>query len=109
MVSSCAASGGTLFLDEIGELSLPLQAKLLRVIQERSVVPVGAAHPEFVDLRIVAATHRDLPAMARAGAFREDLYFRLNVVTTNLPPLRERADDVLPLAKHFLRLQAEIL
>ena len=103
-----AANGGTLFLDEIGELSLPLQAKLLRVIQERSVVPVGAAHAEPVDIRIVTATHRDLTAMVRAGSFREDFYFRLNVVTTNLPPLRERMDDILPLATHFLRLQAEL-
>lgn len=103
-----AANGGTLFLDEIGELTLPLQAKLLRVIQERSVVPVGAAHPEPVDIRIVTATHRDLAAMVRAGEFREDLYFRLNVVTTTLPPLRERAEDILPLANHFLRQQAEL-
>jgi transcriptional regulator with PAS, ATPase and Fis domain len=103
-----SASGGTLFLDEIGELPLAQQAKLLRVIQERCVVPVGAAHPEPVDLRIVTATHRDLAAMVKAGTFREDLYFRLNVVTTNLPPLRERTDDILPLANHFLRLQAEL-
>jgi transcriptional regulator with PAS, ATPase and Fis domain len=103
-----SASGGTLFLDEIGELPLPQQAKLLRVIQERCVVPVGASQPESVDVRIVTATHRDLAAMVKAGTFREDLYFRLNVVTTNLPPLRERADDVLPLANHFLRLQAEL-
>lgn len=103
-----SASGGTLFLDEIGELPLPQQAKLLRVIQERCVVPVGAAQPEPVDVRIIAATHRDLAAMVKAGTFREDLYFRLNVVTTNLPPLRERTDDVLPLAHHFLRLQAEL-
>jgi transcriptional regulator with PAS, ATPase and Fis domain len=103
-----AADGGTLFLDEIGELSLPLQAKLLRVIQERCVTPVGdtAAHP--VDVRIIAATHRDLPAMVREGTFRQDLYFRLNVVVTTLPPLRERVDDVLPLAEHFLQLQADL-
>ena len=103
-----AAHGGTLFLDEVGELTLPLQAKLLRVLQERAVVPVGAAHAEPVDVRIVTATHRDLPAMVRAGTFREDLYFRLNVVTTTLPPLRERSEDILPLANHFLRLQAEL-
>jgi two-component system response regulator PilR (NtrC family) len=103
-----AADGGTLFLDEIGELSLPLQAKLLRVIQERCVVPLGAAQAEPVDVRIVAATHRDLPAMVREGTFRQDLYYRLNVVTSHLPPLRERECDVLPLARHFLQLQADL-
>jgi transcriptional regulator with PAS, ATPase and Fis domain len=103
-----AADGGTLFLDEIGELSLPLQAKLLRVIQERCVVPVGAAHAQPVDVRILAATHRDLAAMVREGTFRQDLYFRLNVVVTTLPPLRERVEDILPLADHFLQLQAEL-
>jgi transcriptional regulator with PAS, ATPase and Fis domain len=103
-----AADQGTLMLDEIGELSLPLQAKLLRVIQERSVVPVGASVGQPVDVRIIAATHRDLSAMVRRGEFREDLYYRLNVVATILPPLRERVDDILPLANHFLRLQAEL-
>jgi len=103
-----AAHGGTLFLDEIGELSLPLQAKLLRVIQERSVVPVGDVHPCHVDIRIVAATHRDLAAMVRENTFRQDLYCRLNVVTTNLPPLRERTEDILPLAEHFLCAQAKL-
>ena len=103
-----AADGGTLFLDEIGELSLPLQAKLLRVIQERCVVPVGAAHAQPVDVRILAATHRDLATMVREGTFRQDLYFRLNVVVTTLPPLRERPEDVLPLAEHFLQLQADL-
>jgi transcriptional regulator with PAS, ATPase and Fis domain len=103
-----AANGGTLFLDEVGELTLPLQAKLLRVIQERSVVPVGAAHAEPVDVRILTATHRDLAAMVRAGTFREDLYFRFNVVTTTLPPLRERSEDILLLANLFLRQQAEL-
>jgi transcriptional regulator with PAS, ATPase and Fis domain len=103
-----AADGGTLFLDEIGELSLPLQAKLLRVIQERCVVPVGESHSQPVDVRIVCATHRDLAAMVREGTFREDLYFRLSVVVTTLPPLRERADDIVPLANHFLELQAAL-
>ena len=103
-----SADGGTLFLDEIGELSLPLQAKLLRVIQERCVVPVGAAEAVPVDFRIVAATHRDLSAMVREERFREDLYFRLNVVATNLPPLRERAEDLVPLAQHFLQLQSDL-
>lgn len=103
-----AAHGGTLFLDEVGELSLPLQAKLLRVIQERCVVPVGDAYPQPVDVRIVAATHRDLAAMVREGGFRQDLYFRLNVVVTTLPPLRERPDDIPPLADHFLQAQADL-
>jgi transcriptional regulator with PAS, ATPase and Fis domain len=103
-----AADGGTLLLDEIGELSLPLQAKLLRVIQERCVVPVGDAHPQPVNVRIICATHRDLPAMVREGTFREDLYFRLNVVVTTLPPLRERTEDILPLADHFLKTQARL-
>ena len=103
-----AAEGGTLFLDEIGELSLPLQAKLLRVIQERSVVPVGDAIAKPVDVRIIAATHRDLAAMVREGTFRQDLYYRLNVVVTNLPPLRERTEDTLQLAEHFLQLQADL-
>jgi transcriptional regulator with PAS, ATPase and Fis domain len=103
-----AANGGTLFLDEIGELSLPLQAKLLRVIQERCVVPVGEAHPQPVDVRILAATHRDLAAMVREGTFRQDLYFRLNVVVITLPSLRERREDILPLANHFLQLQADL-
>ncbi|HVT30524.1 MAG TPA: sigma 54-interacting transcriptional regulator [Lacipirellulaceae bacterium] len=103
-----AANGGTLFLDEIGELSVPLQAKLLRVIQERAVVPVGDSYPQPVDIRILAATHRDLFAMVRDGTFRQDLYFRLNVVVTTLPPLRERLEDVAPLANHFLQAQANL-
>ena len=103
-----AAHGGTLFLDEIGELSAPLQAKLLRVIQERRVVPVGGTQAHAVDVRIVTATHRNLADMVQRGDFRQDLYYRLNVVTLNLPPLRERGADILPLAEHFLRLQAEL-
>jgi transcriptional regulator with PAS, ATPase and Fis domain len=103
-----AADGGTLFLDEIGELAPSTQAKLLRVLQERRVVPVGETRGRPVDIRVVAATHRDLGAMVRAGQFRQDLFFRLNVVTLRLPPLRERSDDVLPLARHFLRVQAEL-
>lgn len=96
------ADGGTLFLDEIGELPLPVQAKLLRTIQERTVVPVGDVEPIPIDLRIVAATHRDLAAMVREGKFRQDLYFRLNVVRIHIPPLRGRREEIVPLAKHFV-------
>jgi DNA-binding NtrC family response regulator len=96
------ADHGTLFLDEIGELPLAVQAKLLRCIQERTVVPVGGVEPIPVDLRIVAATHRDLAAMVREGRFRQDLYFRLNVVRLTIQPLRERCDEILPLAQHFV-------
>ncbi len=103
-----AAEGGTLFLDEIGELPMAMQSKLLRVIQERQVVPVGDPRARPVDVRIVAATHRDLQSMVRRGEFREDLFFRLNVVVMTLPPLRERRDDVVPLAEHFLQLQADL-
>jgi DNA-binding NtrC family response regulator len=97
-----AADGGTLFLDEIGELSLHAQAKLLRCIQDRAVVPLGGVEPIPVDVRIIAATHRDLKAMVSRGEFRQDLYFRLNVVRIIVPPLRERGDDIPMLAEHFL-------
>ena len=96
------ADGGTLFLDEIGELPLAVQAKLLRCIQERTVVPVGGVEPIPVDLRIIAATHRDLAAMVREGRFRQDLYFRLNVVRLTIQPLRDRAGEILPLAHYFV-------
>jgi DNA-binding NtrC family response regulator len=96
------ADGGTLFLDEIGELPLFVQAKLLRCIQERTVVPVGGVDPIPVDLRIIAATHRDLAAMVREGTFRQDLYFRLNVVRLNIRPLRERREEITSLARHFV-------
>ncbi len=95
------ADGGTLFLDEIGELPLHLQPKLLRAVQEGTVTPLGGA-PARTDARIVAATHRDLAAMVAAGTFREDLYYRLSVVTIPLPPLRERGDDAVLLARAFL-------
>jgi DNA-binding NtrC family response regulator len=96
------AEGGTLFLDEIGELAPPLQAKLLRVLQEREVRPVGASAAEPVDVRIVAATNRDVRAAVADRTFREDLFYRLAVIEMGIPPLRDRADDILPLAEHFL-------
>lgn len=96
------AGGGTLFLDEIGEVSLDFQGKLLRVLQERKCQRVGGAEERVIDVRVVAATNRDLRAEVTAGRFREDLYFRLAVIPIHLPPLRERQEDVLPLARHFL-------
>ena len=101
------ANGGTLFLDEIGDMPLPLQVKLLRVLEEREVHPVGAAHGEPVDIRIISATHRDLEEEMRAGRFRSDLYYRLNVVTLTIPALEERRDDIPLLANHFLRTLAQ--
>ena len=96
------ASGGTLFLDEIGDMAVSVQAKLLRVIQERQVVRVGGMKPTAVDVRLVAATHRALGEEIAAGRFREDLFYRLKVVTISLPPLRERRADIVPLAEFFL-------
>ncbi len=95
------ASGGTLFLDEIGELSLSLQVKLLRAIQEQEFVRVGGVKPRTVDVRFIAATNRDLEQMIRQGMFRADLYYRLNVIPVLVPPLRERKEDILPLVHHF--------
>jgi DNA-binding NtrC family response regulator len=100
------ADQGTIFLDEIGELTPPLQAKLLRVLQEREVRPLGATKSEKIDVRVVAATNRDLEARMREGLFREDLYYRLNVIHVALPPLRARPEDVLPLAEFFLARRA---
>jgi transcriptional regulator with GAF, ATPase, and Fis domain len=98
-----AAQGGTVFLDEIGELSLNLQVKLLRALEQRVIHRVGGLDPVPIDVRLVAATNRNLEEMVRQGKFRQDLYFRLNVVSVVLPPLRERGDDVILLAEHFLR------
>ncbi|SMF49473.1 sigma-54-dependent transcriptional regulator [Pseudogulbenkiania subflava] len=98
------ADGGTLFLDEIGDMPLPTQAKILRALQEREISPIGGSQVIPVDVRIVAATHRDLPTAVKEGRFREDLWYRLQVVPVVLPPLRERLSDVLQLAEHFLRL-----
>ena len=95
------ADGGTIFLDEIGDMSLKTQAKVLRALQDGEVEPVGAASTRTVDVRVVAATNKDLDAEIGEGRFREDLYFRLNVVPLQLPPLRERRDDIEPLARHF--------
>jgi len=101
------ANGGTLFLDEIGDLPLHLQAKLLRVLQEREYEKVGSSRPVKVDVRILAASHRPLEALIKAGQLREDLYYRLNVVTILIPPLRERRSDLSLLIDHFLRRFAE--
>jgi two-component system response regulator AtoC len=103
------ADGGTLFLDEIGELSLPLQVKLLRVLQERQIRRVGGTGERAVDVRVLAATARDLVDEVREGRFREDLFYRINVVQIVVPPLRTRPEDVPPLAEHFLRLHARRL
>jgi len=99
-----AADGGTLFLDEIGDISVEVQIKLLRVLQERTFERVGSSEPLKVDVRILAATHQDLETLMRQGRFRDDLFYRLNVLPIVLPPLRERAEDIPELALHFLRL-----
>jgi DNA-binding NtrC family response regulator len=101
------ADGGTILLDEIGVMTPALQSKLLRVLQEREFEPVGAERPESVDVRVIAATNRDLRQMVADGRFQSDLFYRLNVIPIDIPPLRERRDDIEPLAHHFLRKHAQ--
>jgi len=101
------ADGGTVFLDEISDTSLAMQAKLLRVLQDKEVYMVGATRSRKVDVRIIAATNKDLASLVRKGVFREDLFFRLNVLTISMPPLRDRGDDILLLAQHYLAKFAE--
>jgi DNA-binding NtrC family response regulator len=102
-----AAGGGTFFLDEVGDLPMQVQTKLLRVIQEKEIVRVGETKPRKIDCRLVAATHKDLPALVKAGQFREDLYFRLKVISVHIPPLRERKADLLLLARTFLEREGK--
>jgi two-component system response regulator PilR (NtrC family) len=96
------AHGGTLFLDEIGELTPNTQVKLLRALQERRIRPVGDTREVEVDIRVIAATNQDIQRLVAEGRFREDLYYRINVLAVHLPPLRERRDDIVPLAQHFV-------
>lgn len=101
------ADGGTIFLDEIGDLSQQLQAKLLRVIDDREIRPLGGVQSKKVDIRLITATNRDLTKTVAEGSFREDLFYRINVIRLEIPPLRDRKDDIIPLAHHFLRKYAD--
>jgi len=101
------ADGGTLFIDEIGDMPTSLQPKLLRFLQEGTIERLGSAKTTKLDIRIIAATHRDLRRMVSDGKFREDLFYRLNVININIPPLRERKEDLIPLAEHFIKLYSE--
>ena len=101
-----AADKGTIFLDEISEIPLELQAKLLRVLQEQRVTPIGSTQSYSIDIRVICASNRDLKAMVKEGTFRSDLYYRLNVVSMEVPPLRQRKEDILPLANYFLTNQS---
>jgi len=102
-----ATDGGTLFLDEIGEMAPGLQAKFLRVLEEHEVIPIGGNKPVRINVRIIGATNKDLEEAVRKGNFREDLFYRFNVVQIKLPPLRDRREDILPLARHFISLSEE--
>jgi NtrC-family two-component system response regulator AlgB len=104
-----AADGGTLFLDEVGELPAEIQAKLLRLLQERCYERVGETRTHRADIRVLAATNRDLRQLVAAGAFREDLYYRMNVITLEVPPLRSRPEDIVPSAQHFLQVISRTL
>src|SRR5215475_6804104 len=101
------ANGGSIFFDEISTIKPDVQAKLLRVIQEKEFLPLGAVQSEQVDVRIIAATNIDLQDLVQRGEFREDLYYRLNVITLQLPPLRDRREDIPPLVEHFVRKYAQ--
>lgn len=101
------ADKGTIFLDEIGDLDLASQVKLLRVLQDHTFEPLGDSHTKQVNVRVVCATNADLPKMIEEGRFREDLYYRINLITLHLPPLRERKGDIIPIAEHFIRKQCE--
>jgi len=101
------ADGGTVFLDEIGDMPIHIQTKLLRVLEDRQIRPLGSTKPKVVDLRFVLATHRDLQEMVKEGSFREDLYYRINVLTIEIPPLRQRKIDVIPLVQHYVKKFSE--